>query len=161
MHSPNTQVSEESLHDGYEVSDMNTGVISGCFVGLTVVTVASLFAVIILMRGFDQSRPPMNTTERSPLAVQEAFAPGAPPLQQDPVADAKRFVAGAEKHLHGYGHVSREPGLERVHIPIERAMELVASGAVPYRQAPTVALEDNAGAADAAETPQGDATAAE
>jgi hypothetical protein len=159
MHSPSNNVSEESLHEGYEVSDMNTGVISGCFVALAVITIASLFAIIIIMRGFDQSRPPMNAAEASPVQTDTVFAEGAPPLQMDPVADRKALTAEAEGHLHSYGHVSQEPGMERVHIPIERAIELVGSGAVPYRQAPTIALEENAAAAEAA--PQGDAPAAQ
>jgi hypothetical protein len=85
MHSPSTQVSEESLHEGYEVSDIHTGVISGCLVALAIIMISALFAIIIIIRGFDGGRAPLNNTEASPLQAHDVFAPGAPQLQQDPV----------------------------------------------------------------------------
>jgi hypothetical protein len=160
MHSPSTQVSEESLHEGYEVSDIHTGVISGCLVALAIIMISALFAIIIIIRGFDGGRAPLNNTEASPLQAHDVFAPGAPQLQQDPVADKRAFVGAMKAKVESYGWVSQEPGQERAHIPVSRAIELLATGKVPYRQQPQVALEAPAPSAPATQ-PEGAPVAAQ
>lgn len=160
MHSPSTKVSEESLHEGYEVSDIHTGVISGCLVALAIIMISALFAIIIIMRGFDDGRAPMNDSEPSPLQTRDSFAPDAPHLQQNPVADKRAFIANMNKNVEAYGWVSQEAGQERVHIPVSRAMALLAEGKVPYRQQPQVALESPDASAPATQ-PEGAPIAAQ
>lgn len=160
MHSPSTQVSEESMHEGYEVSDIHTGVISGCLAALAVIMISALFTIIIVIRGFDDSRPALNQSEKSPVRSVDSFAPGSPPLQQDPVADKRAFVSEMLHKTEMYGWVSQDPGQERVQIPVSRAMELLAEGKVPYRQKPQVALETPVSPAPATQ-PEGAPAAAQ
>jgi hypothetical protein len=54
-----------------------------------------------------------------------------PRLQPDPVADLNKFRAREEEILNSYGWVDRANG--KVHIPIERAIDLVAQVGLPVR----------------------------
>lgn len=59
--------------------------------------------------------------EASPLFVRDV--PEKAPLLTDEPAYAKKFTEAQKKHLEAYGWIDRGTGV--VHIPIERAMELV------------------------------------
>ena len=61
--------------------------------------------------------------------VEAPRQPPAPRLQEHPVADLEALRARENAQLQGYGWVDRANG--RVHVPIERAMELLAKGATP------------------------------
>ncbi|MBI2423857.1 MAG: hypothetical protein HYV27_13585 [Candidatus Hydrogenedentes bacterium] len=148
---------EESIKAGYEVTDLNAKLIVIFLAALAFLIAGSVFVIIIFQRGFDKSRLPMNLNEASPVAVTPppvvvpGFAPLAPGteegtalLQQDPVAERKKYFAESHAHLAGQGFVSQEAGAERVHIPIETAMALVAEAKVPYRQVPVTALAEEA-----------------
>jgi hypothetical protein len=52
-------------------------------------------------------------------------------LQADPVADKERQFAAQQQRLNTYGWVDEKAGT--AHIPIERAMELVAQRGIPAR----------------------------
>jgi hypothetical protein len=66
----------------------------------------------------------------NPLAAYGPQKPPAPRLQAAPRSDLEALRAGEDAQLHGYGWIDRAAG--RVHIPIERAMELLAnSGGKP------------------------------
>jgi hypothetical protein len=58
----------------------------------------------------------------------------APRLQADPVADMNRFREREEQILNSYGWVEEADG--RVHIPIERAIDLLATAGLPVRPSP-------------------------
>jgi hypothetical protein len=65
-------------------------------------------------------------------ALVDTEAPREPPsprLQEHPIEDLETLRARENARLHGYGWVDRAKG--RVHIPIERAMELMAKEAAP------------------------------
>ena len=134
MHNP-----KDSINEGYEVTDMNVRIISLFIVGLFVLLFGAVGAIIMVMRGFEESRPALNTDPASPLATADAQIPDAPHLQQYPVEDRKIINAENDAQVNGYGIVSQEQGMERAHIPVSRAMELVADGKAPYRQTPVSA----------------------
>ena len=52
-----------------------------------------------------------------------------PQLQSDPVADRNLLIATQEQRLNSYGWVNQNTGV--VHIPIERAIDLLAQRGVP------------------------------
>ncbi len=135
MHSP-----EDSIKEGYEVTDMNTRVIVYFLCGLFALLFGAVAAILPVMRGFEQSVPAMNTEPLSALATAEMQVPSEPHLQGDPVADRIAIKGADSKQVNGYGSVSDVPGMERVHIPVELAMERMAAGKATYRQAPTTAL---------------------
>ena len=65
-------------------------------------------------------------------ALIDAEAPREPPaprLQEHPIADLKALRDRENAQLNGYGWIDQGKG--RVHIPIERAMELMAKEATP------------------------------
>jgi hypothetical protein len=135
MHDP-----KDSIKEGYEVTDMNIRLILISLAGLALMTITGFITIIIVMRGFEESRGPLNTGKASPLAAADSQRPPEGPiLQQDPVADKVVVLEAAFAQLGSYGVVSDTPGHERMHIPIHRAVELVGEGTVPYRQAPVTA----------------------
>jgi len=136
MHHEAPRQPEKSLREGYEVTDMNTTVIKYFLVGLFVLLFGAVGAIIMVMRGFEESRPPLNPEAASPLATAGIQIPDKPHLQQDPVGDRIAINAANDAQVNGYGVISGEAGMERAHIPVSLAMERVAGGKAPYRQEP-------------------------
>ena len=66
----------------------------------------------------------------SPLADTREAAPG-PRLQADPTTDIEALRAGEEKRLNGFGWIDRAQGI--AHIPIDRAIDIVAERGLPTR----------------------------
>jgi hypothetical protein len=66
----------------------------------------------------------------SPFADARTLPP-KPRLQVEPRVDLRELRAREEAKLHGYGWVDRNAGV--VHIPIERAMDLVLEKGFPVR----------------------------
>ena len=130
---------QDSIKEGYEVTDMNTTIITYFIIGLFVLMFGSAFAIIIIMRGFDESRAPLNTDAVSALATDGQQIPMTPHLQIDPVADRIEIKTANAEQLVKYGTVSDDATMERAHIPVEEAMKRIADGEATYRQAPTAA----------------------
>jgi len=63
----------------------------------------------------------------SPVASALPSEPPSPRLETAPALDLRALRAGEDAQLHGYVWVDRGAGI--VHIPIERAMDLVAEDA--------------------------------
>lgn len=131
------QPSQESLENGYEVSDINVKVVNLFLVILTVMTIGAMFVIIVVMRGLESAHPKADLTPLQP-PVTEAAAPG-PRLQWDARRDRDETLRAAEAHLNSYGWVSDHDGYRRAHIPVEQAMRLLADGVAPYRPEPVSA----------------------
>lgn len=142
MHNAADHDIEKSVKEGYEVTDMNARLIAYFIVALFAMLFGSVMTIIIVIRGFDRSRPALNDTPASALITPEVQLPPLPHLQDNPESDLKKILAENTARLHAYGVVSDEPGMERVHIPVDRAMALVSSGKAPYRQEPTAAATE-------------------
>jgi hypothetical protein len=136
MHNASHHDVETSVKEGYEITDMNTRLIGMFIAGLFVLMFGSVITIVVVIRGFDQSRPSLNPAPGSELAVKGLQVPDEPRLQMDPVADRKAIVEANAVQINSYGQLSQEPGVERVHIPVSRAMELIADQKAPYRQEP-------------------------
>lgn len=135
MHSSH-KASENSLREGYEVSDMNTRLIMVFLVALFFMMFGAVVTVLIVLRGFNESRQSLNPEPASPLATKEVQVPEKPHLQMNPVEDRVRVVKENTDQVTSYGVISDQPDMQRVHIPVERAMELLAEGKGTYRQEP-------------------------
>jgi len=70
----------------------------------------------------------------------------APVLQPDPVADQNSFRTRLDDQLNSYGWVDQKAGI--VHIPIERAMELISQQGLPVRQPPALPPRATFGSGD-------------
>ncbi len=132
---------KRSLEAGYEVSDMNVRVIVVSLIGLAVMMIAGFVTIVLLMRGFDESDQTNIAGQSPPLSLAGAQTPDGPLLQQDPVADKEVVLEAARARLDNYGPATESHGM---HIPIKRAMQLVAEGKVPYRQKPQSARVEDA-----------------
>lgn len=142
MHNHEPQTSEASIKEGYEITDMNTRIIGVSLVGLFILMFGACAVIVMVIRGFNESRPSLNTDSASHLATPGVQVPQEPHLQGMDVVEQRKVIEAENLvKVATYGVVSAEPGMERVHIPVERAMALVADGKAPYRQAPTVAVE--------------------
>ncbi len=91
------------------------------FVGLTAVSLLAMWILFgVLERQADRRDP-------APSPIQEANQrrlPPGPNLQTTPESDLAAMRAAEEARLHAYGWVDESQGI--AHIPIERAMEILA-----------------------------------
>lgn len=144
MHSANNHDVEASVKEGYEITDMNTRLVAYFIGGLFVMMFGAVLTIIVVLRGFNESIPPLNTTPASAQATAGMQVPPKPYLQQDPVNDRKEINGALAVEVNSYGMISEEPGMERAHIPVEEAMKRVAEGKAPYRQEPKPAAVEPA-----------------
>jgi hypothetical protein len=109
---------------GHERRDVSTrwallgGLVLTLLVGLGV-GVAWVARTYLVAREARRSPPP------PPLAAPEPRLPPEPRLQAAPGLDLAALRAWEDARLQGYGWVDRDAGV--AHVPIERAMELLAA----------------------------------
>lgn len=111
---------------GHEARDMSVGAVALFAVGLIVGLVLVHFAASGMYQYF-ASRP-SHYPSPSPLAVTNEQFTG-PHLLVNQSVDMEKLRATEEAALHSYGWVDREHGV--VHIPIDRAMELLVESGLP------------------------------
>jgi hypothetical protein len=90
---------------------------------LTVAAAAVLVIGLIWLLPQAPSQPPVSALERQPQV------PPPPRLQVDPSRDLAQLQARNAARLEGYGWIDRAKGI--VHIPIERAMQMLATQGWP------------------------------
>lgn len=90
----------------------------------------SVAAVGILWRYFGSQQ---SEAVESPWSGPREFPPG-PRLQVAPRHDLNTYLEAEQKRLSNYGWVDQSAGV--VHIPIDRAMDLLLERGVPTRPAP-------------------------
>jgi hypothetical protein len=95
----------------------------GCFAGLLVTMIAMVLGAGVLLSGSFASGRSIRIT---PVPTQ---LPPGPLLESVPGQEFQSVHATQEAQLNSYGWVDRENGI--VHIPIERAMELLAQTNLP------------------------------
>jgi hypothetical protein len=137
---------------GYEPRDANIkGLLQFAF-WMAVVLAVTLFA----MRGlFDYIKKvePLGPTS-SPLVKQgQRELPPSPRLQVHPHQELVDYCAEQQRDINSYGWVNQQAGV--VHIPVDRAMDLILAKGLPARPAnqappgaPTVAPPRVAGETD-------------
>jgi len=112
-----------TVERGYEHRDIAVRTIAVVAGALVVVTTLAQVATYLqlgqLWRARQHELPPPV-----PVATALPAAPPEPRLQTSPAFDLKTVREAEDAQLHGYAWVDRKAGV--VHIPIERAMELLA-----------------------------------
>ena len=121
--------SEASQHDGHEVSDANPKVIGMFVVGLFAVIFAAMGAL-----GWMYSHL-YTTANAIPVQRQEDSFKHAPRAKTSIAKDWDAIDAQAHARLDGYGWTDGKH--DAVHIPIARAVELVAHEGLPARTGQT------------------------
>jgi hypothetical protein len=141
---------ESNRHqEGYETKDLNTGAIAGFAAILFILATGALIVTTLLIRGFENKSAERGAGEpAAALSVPEGAGPG---LEQNPKTSRQELMKPAFDRLDAFG-VASEPPL-RLHVPVETAIELIASGQAPYKQRPAPAFpaQPETGAADPGE----------
>ena len=100
----------------YEPRDLPADGIAKTLIGLLAGLLISIGLIVGLLMLFSRGHP------AAPAPRQE---PPAPRLEPDPQADRARLEGPAQEALTHYGWSNRSAGL--AHIPIDRAMQIVAA----------------------------------
>jgi hypothetical protein len=127
-------------HDGaasnghtHEKTDASTQPIFRFAAGLAVSVAAAMVLMAMLFSYFTERETVLDTSV-SPLASEAPLAPSGPQLQASPTVDLEKLRREEDDYLSSYGWVDQREGL--VHIPIERAIELMAERGLPARSTP-------------------------
>ena len=120
-----------------EPSGVETKVVVGFGVVLLVMGALAMVLMALLFKGFEgvADRRDEASVSAAGLQARQDLVPPAPRLQVYPVRHWKDFEAAESNRLSSYGWMDRSNGV--VHIPIERAMDLIAQrGVGPLPPAP-------------------------
>ena len=116
---------------GHEETDINEWAVGKFAVALLLVTIAALVMLFGLFRFFlsREGGPPSGRPQV--VATEPAKAFPQPQLQKTPVLDLKAIRAAEDQVLNSYAWVDPEKGVVR--IPIDRAIDLLATRGLPSR----------------------------
>lgn len=114
---------------GHETRDVRVSGVVWFAVGLAVMLAAIALSLVGLYHVFKQTHPSPDAASR--LALHPQMIAPAPRLQTNDAADLEKFRAAEEAQLHSYGWIDRSAGI--IHLPIARAMELIAERGLPTR----------------------------
>ncbi len=120
-----------------EPSGVQTKVVVGFGVVLLVMGAVAMVLMALLFKGFEgvADRRDEASVSAAGLQARQDLVPPAPRLQVYPVRHWKDFEAAESNRLSSYGWMDRSNGV--VHIPIERAMDLIEQrGVGPLPAAP-------------------------
>lgn len=117
----------QSTHSGYEATDARITPLAQTGLFITALVIASFVGMLVLFRVlayyqelFDDPVPPL---------VANRIATTAPRLQVDPPKQKVELAQSEAALLNSYGWIDQQ--VKVVHIPIERAMDLVSAGKMP------------------------------
>jgi hypothetical protein len=110
---------------GHELRDVSVGKVALFGIGLMMLIVVGAVVAWFTFRYF--TGLPREGAGYPPVPAQQL--PPTPRLQVFPVEDLAKKRAAEESQLDSYGWIDRQNGV--VHIPIERAMELVVERSRP------------------------------
>ncbi len=129
-------------HGGYERQDLQTSSILYFLLTILVATAICIGGLRGLFAYLDHrekaSQPAVNPLVTNVPADTRHVAPGYPQsafpnpkLEEDERGQLNGIILNEDKTLYSYGWVDEKAGI--VHIPIERAMELIAQRGLPVR----------------------------
>ena len=114
-------------NSGYETTDARVTPLAKTGAFVAVLVIASFISMIVLFRAlayyqqyFDDPVPPL---------VDNRVASDAPRLQVDPPKQKFELAQSEAAILNSYGWIDEQ--VQVVHIPIERAIDLVSEGQMP------------------------------
>jgi hypothetical protein len=118
--------SAESLRDGHELSDARPVLVASVAAGLFVMIIVTMVAIAWLKGHLEAHHSIAMPVQPS----MESFEQG-PSVTSSIENDWKAIDAQTHMHLEGYGWV--DPAHSAIHIPIQRAMDLIATEGLPAR----------------------------
>ena len=119
----------------YETTDADTKQIKVWTASIFVTVALGMLSMAALLFAFMKFPPSLD---RTPTAAEyERSLPPTPRLQVNQAGDLQQFRAHEEEFMTSY---SREPNSGAVHLPIEKAIDIVAArGVLPGTKAPAPA----------------------
>lgn len=129
-----THDTEHTPGVGHETRDISTRVVVIFAVSLVVGAVLVHFLIWILYVFYGSLQAKAYPRQYPMAQVGAPPLPPAPRLQTQPREDLKNMRSAEDRFLHSYGWV--DPSGGTVHIPIERAMQLLLEQGLPARQEP-------------------------
>src|SRR5690349_20533297 len=143
----------------YGRSDLGARGIISFLIGLAITVVFIHLIVWGFVRAYTHFEP--KAVARTSAIIEPLMVPPkgdpalrfpAPQLQPDPVADLNKYREAVEQQLNPAGWVDQKAGI--AHIPVERAIELVAQRGLPVRpqQPQTQQAQSGTGASAASGT---------
>ena len=126
----------EHPETSYDHSDLGASGIFIFLVGLALVVGLVHVVVYGFLRAYENYAP--SNVERTAEKIGDPTQRfPAPVVQPDPVADMNKFREAEELELNSAGWLDQKAGI--AHIPVERAIDLVAQRGLPVRPAPQLA----------------------
>jgi hypothetical protein len=136
---------------GFEREDLSSRSILAFLIALALIAVLIHFVLTGIYGYMDarekQNQPPQNPLNTKPAADVRLITPAdvtrfpQPRLESDERTEINGFRTEEEKRLNSYGWVDQNAGV--VHIPIDRAMQLIAQRGLPTRPAPEPPAKGN------------------
>jgi hypothetical protein len=142
---------ESNRHqEGYEKTDLNPGAIAGFAGILFLLAAGALVITVAILRGYESTSAGGGTEQTGDPAYALSASDGGPgpQLEQEPRLGREVLMQAAFERLDAYGVVSETP--LRLHIPVEKAIELIAAGRAPYKMFPPTAATPPLAQGDAA-----------
>ena len=130
---PRPQAEAFSSTGGHEQTDVGIGLITAFVVVFALIIAVSMPLLWWMLNHFENVAEKTDP-DLSPLANPRAEPP-RPRLQAAPAADYSEFRRQQLERLEGTGWIDREQKI--VHIPIERAMELILTEGLPRPKSST------------------------
>lgn len=124
----------------YDRSDLGAQGIISFLIGLAITVIFIHLIVWGFIRAYTHFEP--KAMERTSAMIEPQAVPPqgdpvlrfpAPQLQPDPTADLNKYREAVEQQLNSTGWIDQNAGV--VHIPVERAIDLVAERGLPVRPA--------------------------
>lgn len=129
----------------YDHSDLGARGIFIFLVGLALVVGLVHFVAYAFMRAYENYAP--TNLERTAARIGDPTQRfPMPVVQVDPVADMNKFLEAEELELNSAGWIDQKAGI--AHIPIERAIDLMAQRGLPVRPAPQLTPAAEFGSGD-------------
>jgi hypothetical protein len=111
------------MSEGYEKRDVSFRAIFWFVVHLVVLAIVAQAGLWLLMRSFERRAERTDATPQ-PM-MRRGLLPPEPRLQISPSEDLRALRDAEQVTLTSYGWVNRDAGIVR--LPVERAMELIAT----------------------------------
>lgn len=120
------------LRPAYEDRDARPRSIGFWIAALAALVAVAFLVVRVLATSFERREAAREEPRHEMTAFRQP--PAAPRLQANPRAELEAYQAAQRELLSTYGWI--DPEQELVHIPIERAMQLVVERGLPVRERP-------------------------
>jgi hypothetical protein len=122
-------VPPESLRGGYEVRDMSFGAVAAFGIGLLALLGVIALVLVGLYGVFASQQTQANNLPSPLMATRQP--PPEPRLEVVPGLNLEQLRAQEDRLLNSYGWVDQDHGV--IHIPIDRAIDLLAEHGLPTR----------------------------